>query len=86
MKNYRITIKPFEGGWYINVYALKLNPVYERGGSQTEPARVEEEWFEIHWDAALFYWEARLIAWNLKRKVESGKLGRGEETIYERKG
>lgn len=85
--NYKITVIKRDGFWRINLYTLYTKPVYDTFGKTL--IRHEQEWHRLqNWgeDAALFYWEARLRAWNLKRKLDNGTFYRGEETIYERKG
>jgi hypothetical protein len=81
-KNYRVTIKKAEGYWLIKTYTLFLRPIYDHGNP--EPVRIDEEWEEDYHDVALFYWEARFMAWLIKRKLEKNLPP--EEVIYERKG
>jgi hypothetical protein len=84
MKTYKITLQRRQGYWKIKTYTLLITPVYEHGNP--DPVRHSEEWLEWGYgdDTALFYWEARFIAWRLKCRLE--KTPSGEEVIYERKG
>ncbi len=87
-KNYKITITKEPGYWKIHLYTLYTKPVYEPLGKAI--LRHEEEWHKANIsyvdDVALFYWEARFMAWRLKLKLDKGTFGKREETIYERKG
>lgn len=84
--SYRITVKSNGDMWKVSHYVLKLTPIYEYGKPQTEPVRVEESWELLDYEYALFYLEARFMAWKLQRSLERGKFFNGEEIIYERKG
>lgn len=87
--SYRITIRQSGSYWFVTPYCLLITPVYEKGGSQIEPVRVDERWERMtlsYNDRASSYLEARWMAWKLQRKLESGKIHNGEEVIYERKG
>jgi hypothetical protein len=86
-KNYKITISKEPSFWQINLYTLKVTPIYEHGNPN--PVRHDEEWVALYRphddDIALFYWEARLMAWRLKLRLERGTLDQSEKTIYEKK-
>lgn len=86
MKNYKISISKTKYGYLVNLYNLMIRPVYEPGVA--EPVRHDHEWIKsntiIQSD---WYLGARIAAWVLKYKIETGGLlPGGEKTIYERKG